>query len=299
MSAIPNQPVWHTATERGSPWLMRLMVWIMLVAGRRAVRLMLLPIVLYYAIAVPRARKASREFLLRALGRKPGLIDLLRHLLTFATMLVDRVYFVAGRYAEFDIRVHGRESLDAALQRGGCVLLGSHLGSFEALRASGENTAGCEVVMIMDESNAQKLRDVLAKINPRAAASIINAGDPFSAIRAKERLDAGALVGILGDRARPGDKTIPVRFLGDPAEFPLGPAALAAAMRAPVFLGFGLFRGGNRYDIHIEPLVDGMQVPRDRRSDSLASLIDAYAARLQYYARLSPYNWFNFYDFWM
>ncbi len=298
MSAVPTEPAWRTATERGSPWLMRVMVWIILAAGRRAVRMMLPPIVLYYAIAVPQARKASREFLRRALGRKPGLIDLMRHLFSFAAMLVDRVYFVAGRYEDFEIRVFGRESLDATLKRGGCVLLGSHLGSFEALRASGEHTAGCEIVMIMDDSNAQKIRSVLAKINPRAAASIINAGDPSSAIRAKERLDAGALVGILGDRARPGDKTIPVRFLGDPAPFPLGPAALAVAMRAPVFLGFGLFRGGNRYDIYIEPLVDGIAVSRDRRTDALAEMIDTYAMRLQHYARLSPYNWFNFYDFW-
>ena len=298
MSAVPNQPDWHSASERGSPWLMRLMVRIILGAGRRTVRLLLPPIVLYFAIAVPRARRASRAFLRRALGREPRLIDMLRHLFTFAAMLVDRVYFVAGRYDAFEIRLFGCELLDDAMKRGGCVLLGSHLGSFEALRATGENAAGCKVVMIMDESNAQKIRGVLAEINPRASESIINSGDPFSAIHAKERLDAGALVGILGDRARPGDKTTRVSFLGDEAAFPLGPASLARAMRAPIFLGFGLFRGGNRYDIHIEPLADRVQVPRDRRDDALTALVGAYATRLDHYAKLAPYNWFNFYDFW-
>jgi predicted LPLAT superfamily acyltransferase len=27
-------------------------------------------------------------------------------------------------------------------------------------------------------------------------------------------------------------------------------------------------------------------------------LIDRYAARLEHYCRLAPYNWFNFYDSW-
>ncbi|MFM9885017.1 MAG: acyl-CoA synthetase [Burkholderiales bacterium] len=298
MSAVSEQPGWRTVNERGAPVLMRFMAWFILAAGRRWARLMLPPIVLYYAVAVPQARRASRHFLERALGRKPGLIDLMRHLFSFAAVLVDRVYFVAGRYEAFEIRVFGQEALDTTLRSGGCVLLGSHLGSFEALRACGENAGGCNVVMIMDEANARKIRSVLLDINPRASDSIINVGDPASAIHAKERLDAGALVGILGDRARAGDKTIPLRFLGHPAAFPLGPMLLTAALRAPVFVGFGLYRGGNRYDIHFEQLTDRLELPRDRRAEALAVLVEAYAQRLQHYARLAPYNWFNFYDFW-
>ena len=274
------------------------MVWFILAAGRRWARAALPPIVLYYAVAVPRARRASRQFLERVLGRKPGMMDLLRHLFNFAAVLVDRVYFVAGRYDAFEIRVFGRDALDATLQTGGCVLLGSHLGSFEALRACGEHAGGCDVVMMMDEANARKIRSVLLDINPRAAGSIINVGDPASALHAKERLDAGALVGILGDRARLGDKTIRLGFLGNPALFPLGPMSLTAALRAPVFLGFGLYRGGNRYDIHFEQLTDRVALTRDRRAEALAVFVEAYAERLQHYARLAPYNWFNFYDFW-
>ncbi len=298
MSAVSEQPDWRTSNERGAPVLMRFMAWFILAAGRRWARVMLPPIVLYYAVAVPRARRASRHFLERALGRKPGLIDLLRHLFSFAAVLVDRVYFVAGRYDAFEIRVFGQEALDATLRSGGCVLLGSHLGSFEALRACGENAGGCDVVMIMDEANARKIRSVLLDVNPRASESIVYVGDPASALHAKERLDAGALVGILGDRARPGDKAIPLSFLGHPALFPLGPMSLTAALRAPVFVGFGLYRGGNRYDIHFEQLTDRVELPRDRRAEALAVLVEAYARRLQHYARLAPYNWFNFYDFW-
>src|SRR5207244_2605294 len=67
--------------------------------------------------------------------RPPRLTDLWRHHFTFATTVLDRVYFVDGRFADFDIEVRGLELLRRTLAKGrGCLLLGAHLGSFELLR---------------------------------------------------------------------------------------------------------------------------------------------------------------------
>jgi predicted LPLAT superfamily acyltransferase len=63
-------------------------------------------------------------------------------------------------------------------------------------------------------------------------------------------------------------------------------------------LAFGLYRGGNRYDLVFEPFSDGERVPRGQRARQLAALIRRYAVRLEHHARQAPYNWFNFYDFW-
>jgi predicted LPLAT superfamily acyltransferase len=65
-----------------------------------------------------------------------------------------------------------------------------------------------------------------------------------------------------------------------------------------VVLGFGLYRGGNRYDLVFEPCSDGLDIPRERRRTELAALIHRYAERLEHHARTAPFNWFNFYDFW-
>jgi predicted LPLAT superfamily acyltransferase len=65
-----------------------------------------------------------------------------------------------------------------------------------------------------------------------------------------------------------------------------------------VVLAFGLYRGGNRYDLRFEPFSDGETVPRPCRRAHVASLIRRYAARLEDLARQFPYNWFNFYDYW-
>jgi predicted LPLAT superfamily acyltransferase len=37
---------------------------------------------------------------------------------------------------------------------------------------------------------------------------------------------------------------------------------------------------------------------RDRRAEEIQLWMQRYAGRLEHYARIAPYNWFNFYPFW-
>jgi predicted LPLAT superfamily acyltransferase len=290
---------WLQARERGSPALLRFMIWVTRTLGRAVGRALLPPIVLYFVVFSRRARAASRAWLTRALGRPATLGDVYRHYHTFAATLLDRVYLLSGRWGYFDVRLHGDAALRAIVARGrGCVLLGSHLGSFEALRAAAVFGAHWPLAMLMDNANAQKVADAFGALNPELAGMIIEAGTPDSLIRAKARLDGGALLGILGDRLRPGDKAAPCPFLGGTMQFPEAPYVIAAVLGAPVVLCFGLYRGGRRYDLHFEVFRDPLEVPRGDRAAAIAALAREYAARLEYYALSAPYNWFNFYDVW-
>jgi predicted LPLAT superfamily acyltransferase len=69
-------------------------------------------------------------------------------------------------------------------------------------------------------------------------------------------------------------------------------------MHRPVILFFGLYRGGNRYEIYFEHFADEIALDRDRRAESIRFWAQQYARRLEHYAHLAPYNWFNFYPFW-
>jgi predicted LPLAT superfamily acyltransferase len=299
MRATEVDPAWLHERERGSPRLIGFMIWVMLRLGRNAARALLPPIVLYFAAFSPRARAASRRYLDRALGRRAGFGDVLRHYHCFAATILDRVYFLSGRWDRFDLRLHGEDRLLAILERGeGCILLGAHLGSFEALRAAAVFGAQRPFAMIMDNANAQKAARAFAALNPALAATVIESGAPDSLLRARERLDAGGMVGMLGDRLRPGDKAVSTSFLGAPMAFPAGPFAAAAALGAPVVLCFGLYRGGRRYDLHFEPFRERLALPRATRAAALSGAVGEYAARLEHYARLAPYNWFNFFDVW-
>jgi predicted LPLAT superfamily acyltransferase len=63
-------------------------------------------------------------------------------------------------------------------------------------------------------------------------------------------------------------------------------------------LCFGLYRGGNRYDLHFELFAETVRMERSDRQASLNAIIQRFADRLAHYAQSAPYNWFNFYDFW-
>jgi predicted LPLAT superfamily acyltransferase len=60
----------------------------------------------------------------------------------------------------------------------------------------------------------------------------------------------------------------------------------------------GVYRGGNRYDLHFERLIEKPRLERAQRDEVIRQWAALYASRLEHYCRMAPFNWFNFYDFW-
>jgi len=294
----PQTPDWLDRPERSNTLAMRFMAWAVMSLGRPVTRLLLYPICFYYLAFSTRARSASRDFLRRALGRPAGLADCYRHYHTFASTILDRVLLLNDQYSRFDVRVQGAEIVDERVARGeGCVLLGAHLGSFEIARSVGR-FRGLQVSMAMFEDNAHKVRSVVEAINPGLRLNIIALGRVDSILRVEAALARGEVVGMLADRTLPGGATLSCPFLGGAAEFPIGPIRIAAMLKRPIALMFGLYRGGNRYEVHFERFADAAHGELRGRDPRIDNLVRRYVERLEHYCRLAPYNWFNFYDFW-
>jgi predicted LPLAT superfamily acyltransferase len=290
---------WLAQRERGSLAAMRALTWVTLALGRGFGRVFLYPISAYFALFSVDARRASVAYLERILGRPARPVEVMRHFHTYASTIHDRITLRAGRYASFDVRLDVPPQLLADLRRGrGFVLLGSHLGSFEILRAAGEAEGAPPVNMLMHREGGQKINSVLDALAPRDAPRVIPLGHPGSLLRAQECLERGEIVGLLADRGLRGERQCSCSFLGAPARFPLGPLLLAGLLQAPVMLAFGLYRGGRRYDVRLETFAERIELDRRDREGSLRPWVERYAARLEHHCRDAPYNWFNFYDFW-
>lgn len=288
--------VWMQQTERSNMLALRVIVWVAQRLGRPVARLLLYPISWYFVLAVPKARRASIAYLRRVLGREPGWIDGFRHVFCFASTILDRFYLLNGRFDLFDTAMIGQEVADEILAQGrGAIMIGAHLGSFEAARASSHFSADeLKVSMVMYEDNAVKLNQILSAINPALKHNIIPLGNVDSMLRVKHCLERGEMVGMLCDRMLTGESGHQVGLLGTPASFPIGPFRLAAMLKRPVILIVGLYRGGNRYEIHFEHIADFSRPG----GPTVEQTIDLYVGRLEHYCRQAPYNWFNFYDFW-
>ena len=290
---------WSDGKEHGSPALVRLIIWLTLRLGWSVGQILLFPITAYFFVTLSRARTASRHYLGRVLGRPATTGEVWRHFFTFACVTLDRICFLANRAERFRVAVRGLDSLEAALAPGrGCILLGSHLGSFEVLRAFGRDSP-VPVKALMYRGTTGALSSFMEALDPAIRRDVIEIGSPTAMLRVRESLARGEIVGILADRAPPGaQRFASVDFLGSPAPFPTGPLALAAALQAPVVLFFGLRRGLRDYQVVIEPFADRIEPDRGPRAAAMQRWTERYATRLAAHCRTHPYNWFNFYDFW-
>ena len=292
---------WKQRPEGGSRFAIWLIRSIGRYGGRGVARVLLYPITVYFLVRRAPERRASHRWLDRALGRPATPWDIARHLHTFAATILDRVFLLSGQLRRFEVTVSGVETVHDYIDAGrGVLLFGSHLGSFEVLRVLKNRRPDIKLRVVLDKGHNPAMTQLLDALNPEIAATVIDAGQdgPSIVLAVQQAIDEGAVVAMLVDRTQPGEPAQVVPFFGHDARLPTGPWLIAAVLGAPVVLAFGLYRGGNRYDLEFEPFSDGVHAPRPRRAAVLTSLIRGYAARLEHYARQAPYNWFNFYDFW-
>jgi len=291
---------WKRRPEAGNRILLQLMLRLTLMLGRRGIRPVLAAVALYFLIVRGTERRASRKFLSAALGRPATLGNVYKHFFTFAQVTADRIFFLGGRAEVLSVAEHDTHLLaELAARGGGGVFLAAHMGSFEAARSIARDQPGFTLRMVLDRAVNQNFIDALESFSPGFAASLIDSNQQESSLGLviAEAIRGGAWVGFLADRYMPGDRTTECRFMGGMANFPQGPFIVAAVTHVPVVCVFPVYVNGI-YEVHCEVLADAVNFPRGERDARLRELVRLYAARLEFYAKLAPYSWFNFFDFW-
>ncbi|WP_369789873.1 glycosyltransferase [Rouxiella sp. WC2420] len=314
-NSASRDPHWSKTQERKGLWGIRLMMNVYRVLGRQSFQLLLYPVIGYFWLSGARQRRASKDYLRRlsdfAATRGvtlPYRLSSFRHFMRFGEAMLSKLATWRG-----DTRL-GRDAIlvdngrcEAQITTGkGTLIIASHLGDIESCRALGELDQNVKVNALVFTQHAERFNQVMKEINPQANVNLIQVANmgPETAILLREKLDRGEWVAIVGDRTSAGgyqrggqQRLIFSDFLGSPAAFPQGPFILAAALRVPVFLMFGIMQQ-KKLNIYFEPFADPLLIPRAARQQSLQGIIDSYARRLEHYSLLAPHDWFNFYDFW-
>jgi len=291
---------WLSQRERGAVLGIRFVFWLATLFGRWPARQFIRLLAVFYATFDQNAKRASREWLERVYERPVVWIDVYHHISTFAQVALDRIFLLKGKTNMFEVTRTGNEHLiKLAREQRGAILLGAHLGSFEAMRVSADEEA-FPVSIVGHFENARMINALLSAIDPKMADSVIHVGDdPIGfALAIRDRLAQGHMIAVLGDRIGLNEKTVSVDFFGKSALFPAAPFILAAALRAPVYLVFGLYYEPNRYELFCEPFAERIELPRAERGEALHRMVQQYANVVERFCRKAPDNWFNFYDFW-
>lgn len=283
---------------------MRLLFWVFRRCGRWPFRAVLYPVLAWYLLTRPAARRASAAYLRRA-GRhlpSPPRIGVARHFAAFAESILDKMLLWGGLYPTAGVTLHGAEPVEQALARGqGGLIICAHLGNLELSRVLSRQRSDVRLTVLVHTRHARAFNRLLAQLDPASQLNLMQVTElsPATAMLLAEKVAQGEFVVIAGDRVpvAPRPRVAMADFLGAPAPFPIGPYVLANALQCPVYLLFCVQRG-DRPEVHFELFRESLRLPRQGREAALAALAADYAARLQHYCLQAPLQWFNFYDFW-
>jgi predicted LPLAT superfamily acyltransferase len=307
--AAGHRPWWGIA-ERGSRLGMTLLALSCRLFGMRFTALWLHPVVAYFLLTGRAARAASRNYFTHleqasppdAKTPRPGWLSAYRQMLAFAQSGLDKLAAWSGRVNMTDVRFDDPKAFEALAASGrGALVIGAHLGNLEMTRALAVRGAHTKVTAIVYTEHARRFNSVLASANSEFARRLVEVSDfgPETAMMMQERVDAGELLVIVGDRvpASESGRTTQAQFLGASAAFAQGPYVLAHALGCPVYLFFCIKERAG-YRLYFEPFAERIDLPRRERAQHLAAWAQRYAARLEHYCRKAPFQWFNFFDFW-
>jgi predicted LPLAT superfamily acyltransferase len=302
---------WSRAAERGSMLGLRVTVACYRLFGRSLSLVLVHGIVAYFFLTGRAQRRASQAYLRRvaaaaggvaALGRAPDVWASFLHFRAFALSIFDRLVLWCGREGELHFEFAGGEHYDRLLRpTRGAIVVGAHLGSFDALRALADRD-GRVVNVLMYTRHAPRINAMFRQLSPDAQLRVIQVDHHSmdTVLRIRACIDRGELVAMLGDRVEPADRgrNCTVSLLGGAVEIPQAPYLLASLLGCPIFFMVALREGRAHYRVFAEVLAEQVRVGRGERDKRIRELAAAYAGRLERYCLAAPYQWFNFFDYW-
>jgi len=293
-------------------------------------RVIAFPVGFFYFLFSKRGRAESRRFLQKAAPFiiKPETAQKcrsrfgpLRHIVSFSLNLVEKIESWGGKFLFKNINFQNDdvEELIRELEEGkGVFVITSHLGNIELLRGLASlNRTGVSrkipITAVIDMEVNKNFSRMLKELNPQSNFDIINASEigPHTVIMLEDKLASGDMVTIAGDRTAAGshaagspgkEKNFMIPFLGESAAFSPGIFYLAVLMKAPVYFIFALRRKDlsikPEYDMHVHKSTLSFECSRKERLNRSSLLARSFAELLERYCKETPFQWYNFYDFW-
>lgn len=308
-STSPAAPHWASLGEHTFVAGVRLLFWIYRVLGRLPFRLCLYPVVVYYWATRGDARRASLDYLQKleastgSLGHAPAWRDTLRHFLAFADAILDKLLAVSGGIAQSALRSEGEQGLlDLAAKGRGAVIVTGHIGCMELSRISAERHRGVRLNVLVHTRHAERFNRILRQLHPGSEVRFIQVTDvnPATAMLLADKVAQGEFVAIAGDRVPVRQSmSVPARFLGHEAQWPVGPYVLAALLKCPLYAMACVREGSDKgYVLRVQCLAEEVLLPRKARHEAMAAHAQQFAGWLETLLAHAPLAWFNFFPFW-
>jgi predicted LPLAT superfamily acyltransferase len=204
---------------------------------------------------------------------------------------------LAGFQQKFTFDFDGEEYL-REMENGG-LLVSAHVGNWE-IAGQLLNRLAKRINIIIFDAEHQRIKGYMADVLTNRNVNFIVIKDDYSHLmEIKAALARKEIVAMHGDRFIEGNKTVTINFMGEPAEFPVGPVNMAAKFKVPVSFVFALKEKRSHYHFYATPLHHiEYSTNLTKREENLRAAVTIYAKKCEEILARYPLQWFNYYDFW-
>ncbi len=294
---------WFKQKERGSRFALKTLKLLYGLGGRSLLSILLFPVILYFYLTAPSARKASKDFLKRVELKSGKSISSFRHFFAFGKQIIDSISAWDKTVGVESINWHGEKEIFSLVDSGqGGFVLSAHIGCLEMARALHQAKEGLKVTPMMYLKNAQMFRTFLEELDPGSKQEIVSleSFDIKAAVEISKRLEKGEFISILADRiSASSERAIEVDFLGEKCLLPEGPFAMALSASCPVY-SFFCYKDSEQDKYAATWKIFELENCKTRtaKRKQMKGLAQEFARRMEDICLRNPDQWFNFYDYW-
>jgi predicted LPLAT superfamily acyltransferase len=210
--------------------------------------------------------------------------------------LIDKIAIMSGAGNKYAFNFDGEENLRTitSLKKGG-LLLSAHIGNWE-IAGYLLKRLNTRINIVMFDGEHQKIKEYVTSITGKNTANIIIIKNDISHIfEIADALKNNELVCMHADRFVEGNKTIACNFLGEPANFPLGPFLLAAKFKVPVAYVFAMKENTFHYHFFSTDVKNYLAYDKE---ELISQMLKDFTKEMENKVKAYPEQWFNYYDFW-
>ena len=258
----------------------------------------------------PSVRKVSKQYLdnLKQFAAVNNIslphLSTLKHINRFCNNFLDQLLSWQNKLDMRDVipvdNSHERFVIQTT-KNTGSVIISAHIGNIEMMRAINNHLQiKNKLNIIIWMNNNKRFMKYLKKLDPNSNINLIpsNNIDPSTIFTLDDKIKKGEVIVILADRITGSEsKTVEVEFLGKQAFLPQGPWILAGILNAPVFTSYNIYSDG-RYHSYLNEWGPIKLRDRKNREEEIKQLASRFIQELEEMIIKSPYDWFNFYNFW-
>ncbi len=296
---MAHKRTWEGAS-RGSALGNRIFVHLVKAGGPFCAYPLLAGVSLHYACTSQPFRASVALFRAHA-GLPVRFRDYYRHAFSYGMNLVDGIAVHMRTKTPFRYFVQGRECADrASAYRRGLIILSAHIGNWEFAGRFLATEVRQPVSLVMLDNERPDVKEALRMATERRNTRIITVDENgmHAVVEIRKALANNEIVCMLGDRSVDPQTARPLQFMGAPANFPVGPFAIAAITGAPILPMFSLKTGLRAYSLRALAPLQFEGEGRQQRDAWIAEAMQSYVSALESLARAFPYQWGNFYNFW-